>query len=168
MATQKQKQQSSKPDDPVMRIQAALNELSPALNEFKSESVQLRLVSNYVIPMLLYGEVRMQIESSLEYFISHAGKLSAGDNKQNLKALELMLEALKAQKSFLGILIEKKCRDKYRKSDKRQSQIERLHRKIEKQMDELKEGDAGQDRRKAMLDNLQKFLDIVRSMNPQI
>jgi hypothetical protein len=152
----------------VSRIQAALEELGPAVNAFKSESVQLRLVDGFVLPVLLADEVRGQLEASLEFFIGQAGKLAKGDLQKDINAMQLWLDALQAQKSLLGELVVRVGSRANRKCDEQQLLIDCMIEELERQRAEVKGGETSRDRRKAALDNIQKFLDILRSMNPQI
>lgn len=163
-----QKQPPPHTHDHIVRIQSTIRDLHPLLNEFKSEAVQLSMVDNYIIPMLIAGEVRHQMEASIEYLISLAGKLSAKDTSEQIKTLELALEALKSQKASLGILIENQSRKKCRESDELQKAVNKVYKKMEKEINKMKEDDENRDRKKMGMDNLKKFLDILRGMNAQI
>jgi hypothetical protein len=49
-----------------------------------------------------------------------------------------------------------------------QQEVERLARAAERELDQARDDHTSEDRRKVALDNIQKFLDVMRGMNPQI
>ena len=171
---------SANDKETVERVQAALEELVPAINAFKSESVQLRVVDGFVIPILLASEVqRMQLEAgsrsgalleraTYEFVLGLVAKLTNEDTRADLHLLRLWLDALKSQKAVLRVLIAAIDRRADPKSDEQQGPINCLTEQVERQMAMIIAGEASPDRKRAAQESLQKILDILRSMDPQI
>ena len=55
----------------------------------------------------------------------------------------------------------------HRKSDELERVVHRMEEELQRQVDETQAGEASPDRR-TVLESIQRFLDILRSMNPEI
>ena len=54
------------------------------------------------------------------------------------------------------------------KANRMQEAFDRIARAVARELEQARDDSASSERRKAALDNIQKFLDIMRSTNPQV
>lgn len=66
------------------------------------------------------------------------------------------------------LYVQSESRRLQQQANRVQQEVERLARAADRELEQVRDDRTSKDRRKAALDNIQKFLDILRSMNPQI